>query len=443
VRTSASSRTAATLTALLTLGMLWSPPADAAPTPGVTDLQGRVVDTSGHPLAGVLVTIYDAATGGYVANMDSGADGVWHFDNLDADSAASYKVSFMHDSLPYGQICFQTVYFGQQPTLARGATIPEPPANSSTNVGDTRLTRFAAVAGSVTAPGFNLTDNPFGDHVQVIAYDVDDREVGYALADTDPANAVPDGSYFLGLGLVPGHTYKFRFVGRDYDPVTGKGTIFVSEFYKSGSTFAQATPVTVGPEGSATTLDAVTLTNTLKASQLPMITGEPRVGRTLTASSGQWNANAKAEYSYRWLRGTVVVGTAAAYTPTKSDLARPLQVEVTSRIDDFIGTAASEPSDRVKYASKVRVKGKQARIRGRKAAVLTLTVKASGLKASKVSGQAFVTERGKKVATGTVEDGRLVLAILGAGTGKHTYVVTYRGTRIIAGDKVTRKVSVS
>jgi hypothetical protein len=65
----------------------------------------------------------------------------------------------------------------------------------------------------------------------------------------------------------------------------------------------------------------------------PKITGQPKVGRTLTCNKGTWTGSAPISYSYRWLRnGKVITGaTGATYVAKAADAGKFLSCRVTAR----------------------------------------------------------------------------------------------------------------
>ena len=64
----------------------------------------------------------------------------------------------------------------------------------------------------------------------------------------------------------------------------------------------------------------------------PTISGDRRLGKTLTCRRGSWNDTAAAPYpvTYRWRRGGVTIGTQATYTITADDINVSLNCEVTA-----------------------------------------------------------------------------------------------------------------
>lgn len=80
----------------------------------------------------------------------------------------------------------------------------------------------------------------------------------------------------------------------------------------------------------------------LKNEVLPTITGEAKVGSTLTAAPGAWS-KPDLSMSYAWLAdGAPIAGaTASTYTPTRSDLGKALSVSVTAGKLGFPSTTAT------------------------------------------------------------------------------------------------------
>ncbi len=75
----------------------------------------------------------------------------------------------------------------------------------------------------------------------------------------------------------------------------------------------------------------------------PTVGGAPRVGQTLTASSGTWSGSAPIAYAYQWQRdGTTNIAgaTGPRYTPAASDVGHTLDVLVTA--SNAVGSAASK-----------------------------------------------------------------------------------------------------
>jgi hypothetical protein len=91
---------------------------------------------------------------------------------------------------------------------------------------------------------------------------------------------------------------------------------------------------------------------TLENTAAPTITGAARVGSTLTASPGSWNATG-VEYSYRWSIGTTVVPTTTAHLEVPpTALGSSITVTVTAAMSGMTsGTATSAATAAVQPGS--------------------------------------------------------------------------------------------
>ncbi len=73
-------------------------------------------------------------------------------------------------------------------------------------------------------------------------------------------------------------------------------------------------------------------------SPTPTISGTARVGSVLTAVPGSWSPSAT--FTYAWKRGTTVVGTSNAYTPTSADRGSALTLTVTGSATGYTSASA-------------------------------------------------------------------------------------------------------
>jgi len=115
------------------------------------------------------------------------------------------------------------------------------------------------------------------------------------------------------------------------------GTLFVVALAGVGEAATQAAPANTAP---------------------PTISGTPRVGQTLTASTGTWS-NSPTDYAYQWLRcntsGASCIaapnGTQKAYTLVGADAGHQMRVRVTASNADGSAAAQSEPTATVAPAA--------------------------------------------------------------------------------------------
>ena len=83
---------------------------------------------------------------------------------------------------------------------------------------------------------------------------------------------------------------------------------------------------------------------------LPAISGNPRVGEVLTATTGTWTAQPTG-YVIVWYRGNSSISVGSTYVPTASDVSSTLTVQVTATNAAGSNTAQSLPTQAVSPAS--------------------------------------------------------------------------------------------
>ena len=157
----------------------------------------------------------------------------------------------------------------------------------------------------------------------------------------DPSGGAADGSDCASIGGATATTYRVRAVD------TGFRLRFrVTATNPDGSTVAASNPTarvqpaTGGGGGAAPT-------NTAR----PTISGEPRVGQSLTANDGTWT-NSPTSFGYQWQRcdvdaivcGSVPGATGKTYGVRAADVGFRVRVEVTARNASGAGTATSAAS---------------------------------------------------------------------------------------------------
>jgi surface antigen len=87
----------------------------------------------------------------------------------------------------------------------------------------------------------------------------------------------------------------------------------------------------------------------VSVSAAPQVTGTPRVGKTLSATTGTWSRTGLS-FSYQWLADGVALakGTAATYSLRSADAGKAITVQVTGSREGFVTkTASSSPTGRV------------------------------------------------------------------------------------------------
>jgi hypothetical protein len=157
----------------------------------------------------------------------------------------------------------------------------------------------------------------------------------------DPSGGAPDASDCAQIGNATGNNYQVRAADAGF-----RLRFRVIATNSDGSTTAASNPTarvqpaTGGGGGQAPR-------NTAR----PTISGDPRVGETLTANDGTW-ANNPTSFAYQWQRcdvdaivcGDVPGATGKTYGVRATDVGFRVRVEVTARNSSGTGTATSAAS---------------------------------------------------------------------------------------------------
>jgi RHS repeat-associated protein len=142
------------------------------------------------------------------------------------------------------------------------------------------------------------------------------------------------GRYWASQWFFHGSIDEPALYGSNSDSSGALSAGVVANHYATGTTGPVATPVKV---------------------TAPTVSGDPRVGSTLSVSSGSWNASASyggLSYSYQWLRcgydgtacTTISGATGSTYTPVSADNSHALAVEVTANNSSASGTVTVHAS---------------------------------------------------------------------------------------------------
>lgn len=388
-----------------------------------TRLTGIVRDPSGKPARGIQVlakavtpleTFGQAGVGGFGVTDRTGRF------NIDSDGAGglpvpgTYKLAFTdHHTLLDETFTYDKRYSGDQPTWARATTVTI--GATSQTVGEVTVTRFGGISGTLTGT-VPMTSGT------VTVFNADGEQVA--------TKATGAGGAYTITTLRPG-SYYVRFSSTD--PLG-----FIRTWWPGAASMLGATPVTV-KSGAFRAAVNQQLSDQLTAFKKPAITGRPVVGATLTASSGSWSLTSGTEYSYEWLRGAGVVGTARTYRPVAADAGKALSVRVTARNLDKAGTTTSAPTATVKWVSTVTARSSYTRSTKR----LTLTVRVAVPGLANPGGTVTVKEGSRTVKAGvTVRNGVAVITVLRPRPGAHTYALRYSGTSKVLADTGSIRVSV-
>jgi len=159
----------------------------------------------------------------------------------------------------------------------------------------------------------------------------------------------------------------------------------------------------------------------------PTVTGEARVGSTLTATPGEWDAEAPT-FAYQWTRdGEPVDGaTAATYRLTAADAGRSIAVTVTATADGALpGTAVSDRVTVAKVASRISGSTNRVFSIGGNGFVFAGTVGATGITPA---GAVTVYDGSRAIGTAQVDaQGRYRVTLPKLGRGVHLLTARFGG----------------
>ncbi|GAA3531764.1 hypothetical protein AFL01nite_20610 [Aeromicrobium flavum] len=170
----------------------------------------------------------------------------------------------------------------------------------------------------------------------------------------------------------------------------------------------------------------------------PKIAGQPVIGETLRATNGSWNVP-EASVDLGWLRDGRVVGHGSSYKLTAADMGSRISVEAVATESEYLWAKARSPQvgpvrsaevkvkPAAKKAATLKVKAKA----GRKKATVAVTIRAAGVRASKIDGKVTIYLKGKKLRTVKVKNGKAKLGITRQKKGKRTYKVRYSGNSLV------------
>ncbi|HWI30282.1 MAG TPA: choice-of-anchor I family protein [Microbacterium sp.] len=178
-----------------------------------------------------------------------------------------------------------------------------------------------------------------------------------------------------------------------------------------------------------TTLFSITDALALANVAAPVVSGSPDVGRTLTATPGEWSADGLT-FAFQWLRdGSPIAGaTKADYRVKTADQGHALSVRVTATGPTGAASADSDPVTARYLSAATATTGK----------VLVSTKDAVSVKVSvfpvsgpKATGSVTVEVAGKTL-TGELSGGAVTVPVGTLPRGIHPIVVTYAGTETIS-----------
>jgi len=168
------------------------------------------------------------------------------------------------------------------------------------------------------------------------------------------------------------------------------------------------------------------------ATEAPVISGDPRVGKTLTATPGTWDP-ADVTTTFQWLRdGQPIEGaTAATYKVVKADAGTTLSVRVTATAEGNpnVGTADSA-GVYVKATSTTKVT--MNRYLGTSSQDYAVTVSVSASNGQPAEGDVTVWVNNRSY-TGTLAAGKVTIALPKQAKGVKVVLAQYGGSDTVAG----------
>lgn len=190
-------------------------------------------------------------------------------------------------------------------------------------------------------------------------------------------------------------------------------------------------PVTVDPAG------------TMVATAAPTLSGTPRVGERLTATTGTWSN--PGSYTYRWQRNgaTIPGATSSRYTLVAADAGRRVQVVVIAAASGWTpGTSPSAAMTIAKQPSTTTLTLSRTRATTRQRVTATVRISAVGL--TSPGGTVTFYDGTRKLvakALGTATTVRVTLPLLRAGA--HTIKAVYSGGAQVGGSSKAVRLTIT
>ncbi len=175
------------------------------------------------------------------------------------------------------------------------------------------------------------------------------------------------------------------------------------------------------------------------ARHVPRITGQARVGRTLSVVPPVWT-QAGVATRYQWRRGSMAVSSGPTYLLKAADVGQRITARATgTKLGYREAIADAAPTAEVrKVPATVTVRGTSPKVGALR---LSITVSAPG---ETVPRGSVLLKRGTKVLKGrlTLTGGKASYSATGIKPARYTYSVRYAGTSRIAGDTGSVAVSI-
>jgi 5'-nucleotidase len=168
----------------------------------------------------------------------------------------------------------------------------------------------------------------------------------------------------------------------------------------------------------------------------PVITGEPRVGRTLTTNGGTWSVEGPA-LAYQWNRnGAPIDGaTASSYTLVAADAGAEITVTVTASKEGFDnGSATSGALEVRKISSTTSGSASRLLVFGNQSVTYTVTVRGQG--GVVPTGEVTIYDGNRQLTSVVLteaDNGRVTIPLTGLSRGVHLLSARYLGDDQLTG----------
>jgi hypothetical protein len=299
-------------------------------------ISGRVTNTGGTPLAGVDVDVFAASGEFEQFTAFTNANGEYTVNGL---PEGSYRVGFF----PTGST-YVSQYYNNQPSFASANLVFVTAAATTASI-NAALREGGKISGTVV-------DSVAHKGLAKIGVTAYDPGVGFGSASTNE-----NGEYTV-TGLSTG-SYKLSFYweeSKSEEEACRHAPRCIPKYitqYFNGQP-SEATANSVGAaEGNTTSGINVTMVPSAPVNTaLPVITGTPTVGSTLSCSSGSWTGETFSltvgwplvtPFTYQWQRDGVAIpgATSSTYILQAADLGHGLVCEVTASIEAGKASAKS------------------------------------------------------------------------------------------------------
>ena len=424
---------AAILTVALMLFGAMPVPVSAAPAYNVT---GKVVDTAGVGLRGLLVTAVRAKDfEGEVAYTRVLHDGSFGFERLPAGDyhfIAGDRYYDDSDNIPledhFVSAWFDGEFDSDDFDNAKVYTVGN---SGSISLGTLALKRYGAISASVSR--FPLPADPqFEAYIQIY------NESGERMFSPEP-----DERGNVTVRVRPG-TYTVEFGGFGRDPENVGLIRYVPEWWENSYSRSTATKVVVG-EGELVSGLTASLSQNYRALTAPRITGTAMVGKKLTVSKGTWNFpspwpfDLPPHYYREWKVGGITAGTGSTYKVKAADRGKAITATVLAfDVERYFGDGTATTKAVVaKEMSKLALKAKA----GKRKATVTIGLKLPGTSTNKTAGSVKIYDGNKLVKTVKVSKGKASVT-LKLKKGKHALKAVYAGSTQYTGSTAVRSVTV-